>query len=70
MLIFLLYSLTGESEPVRKSSSVQAEKADASLFDLENICFMGTGVVSGSGAALVLRTGDGELYCTWRSKAN
>ena len=30
------------------------------LFELDNILFMGTSVISGSGVALVLRTGDGK----------
>jgi Mg2+-importing ATPase len=54
-------SLTGESEPVRKSNRVQAEKLDVSLFDLENVGLMGTNVISGSGSVLIVRTGDGEF---------
>jgi P-type Mg2+ transporter len=36
-------------------------KTEDNLFELENILFMGTSVISGSGVALVLRTGDGKL---------
>jgi Mg2+-importing ATPase len=36
------------------------EKATGSIFDLENIAFMGTHVISGSGMAILLRTGDGK----------
>ena len=32
----------------------------SAIFELGNILFMGTSVVSGSGVALVLRTGDGK----------
>lgn len=53
-------SLTGESEPQRKTSTLQGKKTDGALFELENVLLMGTSVISGSGVALVLRTGDGE----------
>ena len=59
--INILGSLTGESEPVRKSKASQGMKTEGSLFELENIIFMGTSAISGSGLVLVLRTGDGEL---------
>jgi Mg2+-importing ATPase len=52
-------SLTGESESVRKTAESQGMKESA-VFELGNIIFMGTSVVSGSGVALVLRTGDGK----------
>lgn len=51
---------TGESDPVPKSPSVSGEKG-TTLFDLSNIAFMGTSVISGNGVALVLRTGAGSL---------
>ena len=53
-------SLTGESEPQRKTTGSQCEKIEGDLFELENILFMGTSVISGSGVAVVLRTGDGK----------
>jgi Mg2+-importing ATPase len=53
--------LTGENEPQRKSSGCQAEKPNQSILELENILFMGTNVVSGSGLGVVLRTGDGKF---------
>jgi P-type Mg2+ transporter len=56
-----LNSLTGESEPLRKTSAPGGEKTDGDLFDLQNLAFMGTAVISGSGLALVLRTGDGKF---------
>lgn len=49
-------SLTGESLPVEKTSEpirVQAK----SVLDLQNIAFMGTNVVSGSGLGVVIKTG-------------
>lgn len=36
-------------------------KTEDELFELDNIIFMGTSVISGSGVALVLRTGDGNF---------
>lgn len=49
---------TGENDPVPKTGNVSGEKG-TSLFDLGNIAFMGTSVISGNGVALVLRTGAG-----------
>ncbi len=55
-------ALTGESEPVEKypEPDKSAEKQD--LFDLRNICFMGTNVISGSALAVVLATGDDTYF--------
>lgn len=53
-------SWTGENEPVAKIANPSIDK-EASLFDLPNIVFMGTSVVSGNGVALVLRTGGDVL---------
>lgn len=50
---------TGENEPVAKVATSIGDK-EATLFDLVNIAFMGTSVISGNGLALVLRTGAGE----------
>ncbi|POR35461.1 Magnesium-transporting ATPase, P-type 1 [Tolypocladium paradoxum] len=47
---------TGENEPVAKVATSIGDK-EATLFDLVNIAFMGTSVISGNGLALVLRTG-------------
>lgn len=52
---------TGESEPVPKMAIQDGGKNDVALFDLENVVLTGTSVISGHGAALVLRTGDGKL---------
>ena len=52
-------SVTGESMPVTKAPSTEvAEKNYATLFDTKNIALMGTSIVSGSGVAVVLTTGD------------
>ena len=51
---------TGENEPVAKVATSIGDK-EATLFDLVNIAFMGTSVISGNGLALVLRTGAGKL---------
>ncbi len=53
--------LTGESEPVEKYAQLKEEKRlseKLTLLDLENICFMGTSVVSGSGVGVVIATGE------------
>ncbi|MGY6269981.1 magnesium-translocating P-type ATPase [Achromobacter denitrificans] len=48
-------ALTGESLPVEKHARQRASAASA--LELENMAFMGTNVVSGSGSALVVATG-------------
>ncbi len=54
-------ALTGESNPVEKFSEILNEP-DAALTDLQNIGFMGSNVVSGSAAAVVLATGNGTYF--------
>jgi Mg2+-importing ATPase len=49
-------ALTGESFPIEKFSE-PAEPKSAGLADLTNIAFMGSSVASGSGQAIVLKTG-------------
>lgn len=49
-------ALTGESAPVEKSAD--CAQAPASALEARNLAFMGTSVVSGSGTALVLATGE------------
>jgi len=49
-------ALTGESFPVEKSAAPPKEK-DASITDWGNCLFLGTSVVSGTGTAVVLKTG-------------
>ena len=49
-------SLTGESLPVEKFSAAVERKTTA-VFDLNNIAFMGTNVVSGTATVVVVATG-------------
>ncbi|MCK9151033.1 magnesium-translocating P-type ATPase [Methanobacterium alcaliphilum] len=58
-------ALTGESEPSEKyntSSFLNIEKTKINVLDLDNICFMGTNIVSGSALALVLSTGNKTYF--------
>ena len=48
--------LTGESLPVEKTA--HSAGAHVAALELENICFMGTNVVSGSARAMVVATGN------------
>ncbi|KAM0273919.1 hypothetical protein ACHAQH_008123 [Verticillium albo-atrum] len=59
-------SLTGESMPVTKAPAtlVDEKTCDSSLFDLKNIAFMGSSVVSGNGVAVVIGTGDGAFIAS------
>ena len=52
-------SLTGESNPVEKFSTL---KEYDSITDISNIGFMGTNVVSGSSTAIVLTTGNNTYF--------
>ncbi|KAM4063712.1 E1-E2 ATPase domain-containing protein [Hirsutella rhossiliensis] len=54
---------TGENEPAAKMANPLADK-EATLFDLPNLAFMGTSVISGNGLALVLRTGGDVLIAS------
>ena len=49
-------TLTGEAMPVEKVAAAR-ENAETSAFDLPNICFMGSAVVSGTGTGVVALTG-------------
>jgi Mg2+-importing ATPase len=54
-------SLTGESEPQRRATTPGSVIPDSGLlFELENFFFKGTGITSGSGLAVIVKTGDGE----------
>jgi len=48
-------ALTGESLPAEKHA--ETTKLDQELLDLENICFLGTNVESGSAVGLIIETG-------------
>lgn len=54
--------LSGESLPVEKREFPVADANDKSLLDLDNICFMGTNVLSGSATATVVTTGDQTYF--------
>ncbi len=54
-------ALTGESETVEKKSQALEDSQSKNVTDLENICLMGTIVVSGSALGLVVETG-GRTY--------
>ncbi|MGL5681534.1 MAG: magnesium-translocating P-type ATPase [Marinifilaceae bacterium] len=52
-------SLTGESEPIEKFVQLKtANNGKTSVVELDNICFMGSNVVSGSAKAVVIETGN------------
>ena len=53
-------TLTGEAIPVEKFAG--EESGDKNIFELRNICFMGTNVVSGSATAVVLSTGKNTYF--------
>ncbi len=62
-------ALTGEAMPVDKAEAVPADKAEAvpaagpeDPFDFENLCFMGSNVVSGTATGVVLRTGTSTFF--------
>ena len=48
-------SFTGESEPIEKSCTIKSESDDP--IELNNICLMGSSVISGHGKGVVIRTG-------------
>ena len=49
-------ALTGEGLPAEKSDAVPPDTV-GDPFDLQNICFMGTNVLSGTGTGVILQTG-------------
>jgi P-type Mg2+ transporter len=53
---FAALTLTGEAMPLEKVPTAQAGTAETP-FDLHNICFMGSAVVSGIGCGVVVLTG-------------
>ena len=58
-------SLTGESDPIEKSPTVKLGKnGKGSVVDLDNICFMGSNVVSGSATGIVFQTGNNTYLGT------
>ena len=55
-------SLTGESMPVEKYIHKMQSTAHGDIPDLFNICFMGTHVVSGAAAGVVVATGEHTFF--------
>ncbi|MBK4737857.1 magnesium-translocating P-type ATPase [Noviherbaspirillum pedocola] len=54
-------AMTGESMPVEKFATDQKEKTSNPL-EVDNLCFMGTNVVSGSATAVVVSTGNHTYF--------
>ena len=54
-------SLTGESESVKKVSDMLNTKID-SITDLDNICFMGTNIISGYAKGIVVSVGNSTYW--------
>ena len=56
-------SLTGESDSVKKTVElIDSENTLENIGDLDNICFMGTNVISGSAKGVVIKTGDSTYF--------
>ena len=56
-------SLTGESESVKKTIELEnSEDEFDNIAELDNICFMGTNVISGSAKGIVIKTGDSTYF--------
>lgn len=55
-------SLTGESDSVKKVVNTENEEEIESILDLDNICFMGTNVISGSAKGVVIKVGDSTYF--------
>lgn len=52
-------TLTGESEPIEKCPESKVEKCrQGSVIELDNICYMGSNVISGTATGVVLATGN------------
>lgn len=58
-------SLTGESEPIEKRPHFRGKtNATGSVVELDNICYMGSNVISGSATAIVFETGNNTYLGT------
>ena len=57
-------SITGESDAVRKTANTEIKSVEKieSISDIDNICFMGTNVISGSAKAVIIKTGDNTYF--------
>jgi P-type Mg2+ transporter len=58
-------ALTGESLPVEKHPTLhERQSQNANPLELQNLCFMGTNIFSGTGTAVVLHTGSNTYLGT------
>lgn len=56
-------SLTGESDNIKKTVELENNKEGLdSISDFDNICFMGTNVISGSAKGVVIKVGDSTYF--------
>ena len=56
-------TLTGESDSIRKNIELTCPANEAySISDIDNICFMGTNVISGSAKAIVIKTASNTYF--------
>lgn len=56
-------SLTGESDNIKKTVELENKQEEVdSISDFDNICFMGTNVVSGSAKGVVIKIGDSTYF--------
>ena len=56
-------SLTGESDNIKKTVELENKQEELdSISDFNNICFMGTNVVSGSAKGVVIKVGDSTYF--------
>ena len=62
-LYLIQSSLTGESDAVKKVVETKNKKEDLDdITNLDNICFMGTNVMSGTGKGIVFNIGDNTYF--------
>jgi P-type Mg2+ transporter len=54
--------LTGEALPVEKTESANPKANKLSPLDLDNVCFMGTNIVSGTAQAIAVNTGSDTYF--------
>lgn len=56
-------SLTGESDNIKKTVELEKNQEELdNISDFDNICFMGTNVVSGSAKGVVIKVGDSTYF--------
>jgi P-type Mg2+ transporter len=55
-------ALTGESVPVEKTPDAVRPEKDAGVLDMQNLCFQGSNVESGTGLAVVVHTGENTYF--------